>query len=526
MTQQKSEGGVVPAGRGNSAPTRGDDKREGGKAIPVEEQVEQLGLPFVPAENLVGQSPTKASRRRRVDRSTMPSAEAPLADGKSEPGPPATMKGVTMRLTEALRRVAANRGAPGPDGMRIGEVQKRWPTLLPKLVRDLLEGTYMPDAVRQAMIPKGKTGQRKLGIPNVIDRVVQEAVRHEIEPLFEPSFHPSSHGFRPGRSCHSAIREAVGYLEDGAEWVVDLDMEKFFDRVNHQRLMARLALRVEHKPLLVLIGKMLKAGVVLPDGVVVTQDEGVPQGGPLSPLLSNVVLDELDHELTRRGHRFVRYADDINIFVGSERAGQRVMASATAFIEGRMRLKVNVSKSAVARPDDRHFLGFSLRRDPQTGVVEIHLSKRSRGRIAEKIVDLTRRNWGQSFPDCIQRINAYTRGWIGFFGICSEVENRKLQTLDAHIRRRLRALKLKHWKRRRSIVRALIAMGANPRTAWRRIYAGKRRIWDLSHDHVVDRALDNAYFRRCGLLSLAVLHKEMLASHRRPRQRSLFAGIP
>jgi len=292
--------------------------------------------------------------------------------------------------------------------------------------------------------------------------------------------------------------------------------------------MARLALRVEHKPLLVLIGRMLKAGVVLPDGVVVTQYEGAlvtqEEGGPLSPLLSNVVLDELDHELTRRGHRFVRYADDINIFVRSERAGQRVMATTTAYIEGRMRLKVNVSKSAVARPDDRHFLGFSLRRDAETGAVEVFLSKRSAERIAAKIVDLTRRNWGQSFRDCIQRLNAYTRGWIGFFGICSEAENRTLQTLDAHIRRRLRALKLKHWKRRRSIVRALIAMGASPRTAWRRIYAGKRRIWDLSHDYVVDRALDNAYFRRCGLLSLAALHQEVLASHRRPRQSLLFAG--
>ena len=308
------------------------------------------------------------------------------------------------------------------------------------------------------------------------------------------------------------------YLKDGAEWVVDLDLDSFFDRVNHQRLMARLAQRIDHKPLLVLIGRMLKAGVVLPDGVVVTHDEGVPQGGPLSPLLSNVVLDELDRELARRNHRFVRYADDCRVFVRSERAGQRVLASTTKFIEGRMRLKVNTSKSAVARPEDRHFLGFSLRKNAQTGEVDILLSDRSLERIAEKIVNLTRRNWGQSFADCIQRVNAYVRGWIGFFGICSEVMNRRLQGFDAHIRRRLRALKLKHWKRRWSIVRALIALGASPRTAWRRVYAGRKRLWALSHDPVVDRALDRAYFRRCGLLSLATLHQAMLPKPSLPAQ--------
>ena len=221
----------------------------------------------------------------------------------------------------------------------------------------------------------------------------------------------------------------------------------------------------------------------------------------------------------------MRYADDINVFVGSERAGQRAMASIVSFIKRRLRLKVNAKKSAVAKPDDRHFLGFSLRKNAETGKVDIHLSKRSLERIAKKTVELTRRNWGQSFPDCIQGVNTYLRGWFGFFGIVSESSSRQLQTLDAHIRRRLRALKLKHWKRRRSIVRALIALGARAKTAWRRVYAGKKRLWALSHDPVVDRALDKAYFRKCGLVNLATLHLDLQASYRRPRQTEFWQRI-
>ena len=233
----------------------------------------------------------------------------------------------------------------------------------------------------------------------MIDRVVQEAVRQVLEPLWEPTFHPSSHGFRPGRSCHTAIAEAKGHLEDGYEWCVDLDLEKFFDLVCHQRLTAKLAQRVSDRRLLVLIGRMLKAKVVLPDGVVIDSEQGVPQGGPLSPLLSNIVLDELDRELARRGHRFVRYADDAKVYVRSERAGQRVMASLTEFIERRLRLKVNEAKSAVARPEERHFLGFRLRVDPQTGTVEVLLSERTKRNAMERIRQLTPRNWGSTLAE-------------------------------------------------------------------------------------------------------------------------------
>jgi group II intron reverse transcriptase/maturase len=322
----------------------------------------------------------------------------PKAKVKKQAAMSATLEEVATNLRLAFENVASNKGAPGPDQQSIAAVRQHLDTILPQISSELLRGEFQPGLVRRVMIPKAGGGERGLGIPNVVDRMVQEAVRTVLEPLYEPMFHSSSHGFRPNRSCHTAIAEAQRHLEDGHEWVVDLDLEKFFDRVCHQRLMSQLALRVTDKRLLVLIGRMLEAGVVLPNGVVVSTDEGVPQGGPLSPLLSNIVLDELDWELDRRGHRFVRYADDENIYVRSERAGQRVMASITQFIERRLRLRVNAAKSAVARPEDRHFLGFSLRREPLTEALEVLLSKRSKQRIAGRIQELTPRNWGGARP--------------------------------------------------------------------------------------------------------------------------------
>jgi group II intron reverse transcriptase/maturase len=267
--------------------------------------------------------------------------------------------------------------------------------------------------------------------------------------------------------------------------------------------MARLAQRVDNHALLLLIGKMLKAKVVMPDGVVVSTDEGVPQGGPLSPLLSNIVLDELDQELERRGHRFVRYADDCNIYVRSERAGQRVMASITAFIEKRLRLKVNAAKSAVARPEERHFLGFRLRREPMDGSVEVLLSRRSKERIDGRIRELTPRNWGQSLRKCIECVNVYLVGWIGFFAICTAGVQQVLDALDAHIRRRLRAILLTHWKTKRTIARKLTRLGVKPKTAWRYTYAGRQSRWAMSHNSAAHQGLRNAYFAERGLVSVA-----------------------
>jgi RNA-directed DNA polymerase len=270
---------------------------------------------------------------------------------------------------------------------------------------------------------------------------------------------------------------------------------------------------------------MLKAKVMMPNGVVVSTEEGVPQGGPLSPLLSNIVLDELDRELEQRGHRFVRYADDCNVYVSSERSGQRVMASIVRFIERRLRLKVNAEKSSVSRPEKRHFVGFSLRRKPLDGTVEILLSERSRRRIADKVVELVPRNWGQSLEDCISQINVYLLGWIGFFFVCSAAELRTLHGLDAHIRRRLRALLIRQWKRRRYIVRRLVRMGVEPKLAWRSIYRKRRSWWSLSHSAGVERALRNAHFAERGLVSLEQRWHELQPRNRiAPVQLSLPLG--
>jgi RNA-directed DNA polymerase len=463
----------------------------------------QLSLPIATAEH-----PRGATRRRTRDRLGEIRAGAPKAIGKTGTAASATMEEVAYRLTDALLKVASNKGAPGPDGQTIELLLEQWPTVLPRLQADLLEGTYQPGGIRRVFIPKAGGGQRGLGIPDVIDRVVQEAVRQVLEPLWEPTFHPSSHGFRPGRSCHTAITEAKGHLEDGYGWCVDLDLEKFFDLVCHQRLLAKLAGRIQDRRILVLIGRMLKAKVVLPDGVVIDSEQGVPQGGPLSPLLSNIVLDELDWELDRRGHRFVRYADDAKLYVRSERAGQRVMASLSEFIEGRLRLKVNEAKSAVARPEDRHFLGFRLRLDPQTGTVEVLLSERTKRNAMERIRQLTPRNWGRSLDDCITQINAWLGGWHGFFGIASESEMQMMRKIDAHIRRRLRAIILRHWKRKRTIAKRLIKLGVKRQSAWRQVYAGRKSWWALSHTHAVDNGLRNAYFAERGLVFLVDLHRQ------------------
>ena len=412
MARQKSDRRVVPQGGRKAVTTAALEKLRGGKAATVEQQACQLGLRFETAENpgaqARGADGEAASHRREAA-----THAAPKSKSKEKTVTSATMEEVTSRLAGAFQKVASNRGAPGPDRQGIDELRAHLDEVLAALATALRTGTYEPGSIRRVWIPKAGGGQRGLGIPNVVDRVVQEAVRQVLEPLYEPTFHASSHGFRPERSCHTAIAEARQHLDEGYEWVVDLDLEKFFDRVHHQRLMARLAQRVEDKRLLVLMGRMLRAKVVLPDGVVVSTEEGVPQGGPLSPLLSNIVLDELDSELEKRGHRFVRYADDCNVYVRSERAGQRVMASVVSFIERRLRLKVNANKSAVARPEERHFVGFRLWREPRDGEVEVLLSTRSKARIDERIRELIPKRWGRSLRACIEDLNRYSARLAG-----------------------------------------------------------------------------------------------------------------
>jgi group II intron reverse transcriptase/maturase len=482
----------------------------------------QLKLSFVTAEN---PPDSGVQGDKGVDLSYPNAPRGPKAKRKSQTAGSAMMLEVCEGLNEAFAKVAANKGAPGPNRRTIEEVRKNLPHILSLLCRALLDGSYQPGDIRRVWIPKGGGKMRGLGIPNVVDRVVQESVRRVLEPLYEPFFHPSSHGFRPGRGCQTAITEAARYVEQGHSYVVDVDLEKFFDQVSHQRLMSRLAQRVEDKGLLVLIGKMLKAKVILPNGVKVATDEGVPQGGPLSPLLSNIVLDELDWELDQRGHKFVRYADDFNIYVKSERAGHRVMASVEKWIVKRLRLKVNSAKSAVARPDDRHFLGFRL--VPRVGEPPlVLLSERSVKRLEERVRELTPRNAGRPMKSIIVSLNVYIRGWLAFFGRCTADRAtvvRTLETADAHIRRRLRAIQLKQWKTKSTIAKRLIALGVKKRLTWRRIYEGRKSIWALSKTYPVQKGLGLAFFAEMGLKTLVGEFTEIKAQQIATRQLSLFS---
>ena len=425
-----------------------------------------------------------------------------IANGK-EAKTPATREGDTSRLLErvasvrnlarALLKVARNRGAAGVDRCSVDEVVEASRWLLPKLRRELLSGGYRPGDVRRVWIPKPGGGQRGLGIPNVVDRWVQESVREVLEPIFEPTFHASSHGFRPERGAHTAIAEAKRYVEQGYGIVVDLDLSKFFDRVNHQRLLNRLGQRVADGRVLKLVHQMLKAKVVMPDGTRVSTEEGTPQGGPLSPLLSNVVLDELDWEMERRGLRFVRYADDANVFVRSERAGHRVLESIRRFIEGRLCLKVNEEKTTVDRPGNLHFLGFRLTRNREERV-EVHLSSRSVQRILLRVRELTPRTWGQSLQACWEQANRYLRGWIAYFRICTEKGARHFRLFDAHLRRRLRMIILRQKGRRpRYLYRHLLARGVSKGAAKQSAYC-RRGPWNRSNRPGLTRAYPNAWF--------------------------------
>lgn len=412
-------------------------------------------------------------------------------------------------LATALLNVVRNKGAPGVDGQTVEMAEARAPSLLARLRRDLLAECYRPGDVRRVWLPKPGGGQRGLGIPNVVDRVVQQAVLQILEPIFDPSFHPSSHGFRPKRGAHTAIAEAKGYLGAGYQTVVDLDLAKFFDRVHHQRLLARIALRVTDQRMITLIRRMLTASVVMPDGTKVAVREGTPQGGPLSPILSNIVLDELDMELTRRGLRFVRYADDANIFVRSERAGQRVMKSIREFLEKRMRLQVNEEKSGVRKPDDVHFLGFRFH-CPEEGEgddVAIFPSAKAERRLRTTLRGMTPPNWGRSTTSCMGDISRYLTGWMGHFRLCTSEAVRGLGAIDAHIRRRIRAIILRQKKRPRFLYRHLTAKGVSRKAAAGCAFCGKGA-WVKSNHSAMTRAYSPAWFAG-RMASLKALWHEM-----------------
>jgi RNA-directed DNA polymerase len=425
----------------------------------------------------------------------------------------------TPNLCRALLQVARNEGAPGADEQSVHDVVANAPTLLAQLRQALTKGTYLPGDIRRVWIPKPGGGERGLGIPNVLDRVVQQAVHQVLEPIFEPRFHDSSHGFRPGRGAQTAIAQATGYFAEGYGVTVDIDLSKFFDRVHHQRLLNRLAQHIADGRILKLIHRMLKAKVVLPDGTRTSTEEGTPQGGPLSPLLSNVVLDELDWELHRRGLRFVRYADDFSVFVHSKRAGERVMVSVRQFIERRLRLVVNEDKSSVSKPYDLAFLGFRLSK-ASSGEVSIAISAKTKQRMNARLRALTPRSWGNSFVACLDRVNRYLRGWIGYFRLCTEAGISSFATLDAHLRRRLRALLARQKKRPRHLYRHLLRRGISRRMAWKTAY-GIRGHWKRSASFGMHKAYSNAWFAE-RLMSLRDRWQSFHPPPRALEQRLLF----
>jgi RNA-directed DNA polymerase len=403
-------------------------------------------------------------------------------------------------LKAALRQVKANKGSAGIDGMTVDQLseylKQHWPTIR----EQLLNGTYEPKPVRRVEIPKPDGGgMRKLGIPTVLDRFIQQAVMQVLQRQWDPTFSRHSYGFRPSRSAHQAVAQAQQYIAAGYGWVIDLDLEKFFDRVNHDKLMSQIAKRIEDKRLLKIVRAFLNAGV-MENGLVSPSVEGTPQGGPLSPLLSNLVLDELDRELERRGHRFVRYADDCNIYVRSERAGQRVMDSITRFITQKLKLKVNEAKSAVARPQERKFLGFSFTAGPD---VQRTIAPKSLERFKQRIREITRRAKGVSIKTTMEELASYMRGWRGYYGFCETPE--VLITLTRWVRLRLRAALWRQWKTPRRRRAALLALGVSAFAAGKTAGTG-RGPWRLARSRALSTGLSNAYFRSLGLPSLFGAH--------------------
>ena len=398
-------------------------------------------------------------------------------------------------LIRALNRVVRNKGSHGVDGMPVQNLRthviEHWDTM--KV--ELLSGTYQPQPVRRVEIPKPDGGVRLLGIPTVMDRLIQQAIAQVLSSIYDPMFSDHSYGFRPNRSAHGAVKKAQGYIADGNRWVVDIDLEKFFDRVNHDKLMGLLAKQIEDKRLLKLIHKYLKTGIMI-NGVVTDNEEGTPQGGPLSPLLSNIVLDELDKELEKRGHQFVRYADDCNIYVKTPKAGNRVMRSVTSYIEGKLKLKVNGNKSAVDRPWRRKFLGFSFtkHREPK-----VRIAKASVNRMKDKIRDITSRKRPYSMEVRIQKLNQYLMGWCGYFALADTPS--VFKSLESWIRRRLRMCVWKSWKKPSTKVRKLTGLGV-PKGKAHEWGNSRKGYWRISKSPVLHRALGNSYWSSRGLKSL------------------------
>jgi RNA-directed DNA polymerase len=396
-------------------------------------------------------------------------------------------------LNQAYKRVKANKGAAGIDGLTVDDLSKFIAEHKERLLESLMDGSYKPQPVREVVIPKPGGGERHLGIPTVIDRLIQQAILQVLQPIFERRFSNWSYGFRPGRSAHQAVKQAQVYVRSGNAIVVDMDLEKFFDRINHDILMTKLAKVIEDKRVLKIIRAFLNAGI-MKQGVCTERVEGAPQGGPLSPLLSNIMLDELDRELEKRGHKFCRYADDCNVYVKTLASGRRVMKSLKRFLSKRLRLKVNEGKSSVSKVTEREFLGFRML---QNG--KINISRKSESRVKESIRKLTKRNQSKSLAEVISELNKRLGGWVNYFKLIECPK--ELRRLDSWIRRKLRCYRLKQCKRSYPIARFLIGLGVNARVAWNTAKSGKGW-WRLSATPALQQAMSNAWFVGKGLINL------------------------
>ena len=438
-----------------------------------------------------------------IERNSMAAAvraEADLATRmrtKAEVVTTSLMEAVVERgnLMLAYQRVVENKGAAGVDAITVSELKdhlkRHWPTIRARL----LAGEYRPMAVRRVDIPKPQGGMRTLGIPTVVDRLIQQALHQVLQPIFEPTFSEASYGFRPGRNAHQALRRAQQYVASGKRWVVDIDLEKFFDRVNHDLLMSKLAVRIGDVRVLKLIRRYLEAGMMA-DGLVQPRTEGTPQGGPLSPLLSNILLTELDQELERRGHTFCRYADDCNIYVASARAGVGLLHSLTGFLSERLKLKVNVSKSAVARPWQRKFLGYSITWHQKP---KLRIAASSVTRLTEKVKALLRGARGRNVAATIQTLNPLLRGWAAYFKLAAT--KRALEECDGWLRHKLRCVVWRQWKRPYARARNLMKRGLTEERAWRSACNQRGPWWNAGARHM-HAAFPKSWFDHLGLVSL------------------------
>lgn len=400
-------------------------------------------------------------------------------------------------MTRAFKRVKSNKGAPGIDGMHVDELQRFLNDGWPFIKADLLDGSYRPQAVKRVEIPKHNGGKRLLGIPTVLDRLIQQAIAQELTLLYDDSFSESSFGFRPGRKAHDAVRKAQGYLSSGKKYAVDLDLEKFFDRVNHDILMSLLSVRINDKRVLRLIGRYLRCGVMT-GGVVSVNREGTPQGGPLSPILSNILLDELDKELEKRGHSFVRYADDCSIYVKSRRAGERVQRSIGRWLISNLRLKVNESKSGVRTVKDLTLLGFGFYWSK--GGVQLRIGLKSYARLKEKVRWLTRRNWPLSIEERLSRLQSCLRGWLHYFAPAKAKGH--LHVLDEWIRARVRMCLWKQWKVPQARIRNLVRLGI-PRLQAYQWGNSRRGYWRTAHSPILTRSLTKGKLQEMGYYCLS-----------------------